>query len=292
MPSSEKNFISVGIPTYNSSNYLNECIKSVISKKRINQIIISDDKSKENEIEKIEEIIKKFKDNSNKDIRLIKNNANLGAFANKLKLIKESTNNFVYILDSDNIAGKNLDLIISKIFKTNNNSNYLFQPNIMYQFSQYPNIAKFISNFQKKYSVKFLPNDTSLDIKDIKDSLILNPGSYELKNFVESVDDLNSNRAEDFLIDKWIFWILNCGNFIVDKYRMIEIAEEGLNLDRKLLSIDAVVFSYLWLNSGSKIKILDNFFHHHRKRKDSVSFIEREDSLYATKYFIKTILKV
>ena len=94
----------------------------------------------------------------------------------------------------------------------------------------------------------------------------------------------------DFLIDKWIFWVLNCGNFIVNKTKMIEIAKEGANLDRKLLSIDAVVFSYLWLNSGNEIKIFEEFFHHHRKRSDSVSFIEKEDSLFATKYFIKAIL--
>tara|TARA_B100001113_G_C21123198_1_gene628392 strand:- start:4800 stop:5678 length:879 start_codon:yes stop_codon:yes gene_type:complete len=285
------NFISVGIPTYNSSKYLNECIESIITKKNVDQIIISDDGSAEDEVVKIENIINSQSNKSHKNIDFIRNRNNLGAFQNKLNLIEKSKNDFIYILDSDNIAGNNLDSIIAKILTSSNSKNYLYQPNKMYQFSKYSKIAKLMSKFKSKYLVQFLNEDTTLNIKDIKNSLILNSGSYNLEDFVDNTDDLKANINSDFLIDKWIFWVLNCGNFIVNKTKMVEIAEEGSNLDRKLLSIDAVVFSYLWLNSGNEIKIIEEFFHHHRKRSDSVSFIEKEDSLFATQYFIKSILE-
>ena len=57
MDDNNKTYISVGIPTFNSSKYLTSCIKSVIKKKSVNEIIISDDCSNEFEIEKIKNII-------------------------------------------------------------------------------------------------------------------------------------------------------------------------------------------------------------------------------------------
>jgi hypothetical protein len=71
---------------------------------------------------------------------------------------------------------------------------------------------------------------------------------------------------------------------------MIDIAEAGLKFDRKILSVDAIVFSYLWLEKGFEIKILNDFYHHHRKRNDSVSFTESEDSVNAIKHFINKVL--
>ena len=92
------------------------------------------------------------------------------------------------------------------------------------------------------------------------------------------------------MVDKWVFWILNCGNFIVNKDYMLPIANKGLEIDRKHLSVDAIVFSYLWLENGLKIKIFREFNHHHRKREDSVSFVESENSVNAIKFFIHKVL--
>ena len=53
----DSNFITVGIPTYNSSKYLKSCLMSVLSLKKVNQIIISDDCSQIDEIEYIEKLL-------------------------------------------------------------------------------------------------------------------------------------------------------------------------------------------------------------------------------------------
>lgn len=290
MSNKSSQYISVGIPTYNSSKYLKTCLKSVVNKKKVNEIIISDDGSTHEEILAIENIVSKFGHIKNKEIKLFKNKKNLGAFQNKLNLIKKSRNDFIYILDSDNIAGKNLDSVISEIFQTTNSSSYLYQPNIMYQFYNSPKISKFMSNFQKKYKVRFLKEGKPLYFNDIRNSLIRNPGSYDISQLAESSTNLTSDLETDFLIDKWIFWVLNCGNFVVYKNHIINIIEKSPIFDKSLLSIDAVVFAYYWLSSGKAIKIIDSFYHHHRKREDSVSFTEKENSSYAIKHFIKLII--
>jgi len=71
----------------------------------VDQIIISDDGSAEEEVVKIENIINLQSNKSHKNIDFIRNRNNLGAFQNKLNLIEKSKNDFIYILDSDNIAG-------------------------------------------------------------------------------------------------------------------------------------------------------------------------------------------
>lgn len=281
--------ISVGIPTFNSSNYLEECLRSLIKQKTIDEILISDDCSKDIELFKIEEIVGKY--NKKLPITIYKNPKNQGAFVNKLNLIHASKNKYIYILDSDNIAGRNLDKIVKKYIFTESSNNILFQPNTMFQFWDYPKLSKLLSFFKKSYIVNFFDNDTLLNIDTVKNHLFLNSGEYdlsELKPGIKVPKKLIFN--EDILKDKWIFWVLNCGNFIVNKNAMIKIAEQGLKFERSLRSIDAVVFSYLWLINGNIIKIPKKFYHHHRKRENSVSYIEKNDSIIALKYFIKKVL--
>lgn len=285
-----KQLISVGIPTFNSSKYLESCIKSVISKKTVGEVLISDDCSNESEFKNIKEIVKQF--GQQKNIRLIRNEKNIGAYENKLKLIENSFHDFIYILDSDNLSGQNLDTIVENLFKNNDlNESYLIQPNIMYQFWKYPKFAKLFCKLNKKYIVKFYESDKVLKSKDIKTSLLLNSGNYDLKNFSKELEvNVQKINYKDTLQSKWIFWVLNCGNFIVNKNAMKDIAKKGLKIDREIRSVDAIAFSYLWLSSGKEIKIINEFFHHHRKREDSVSFTERDNSKKGIEFFIEKVL--
>ena len=50
-------FITVGIPTFNSSKYLFDSLNSVINCTSVNEIIISDDGSSQAEIKKLEQTI-------------------------------------------------------------------------------------------------------------------------------------------------------------------------------------------------------------------------------------------
>ena len=49
----EDNFISVAIPTFYSSHHIEECLKSFIDIPKVNEIIINDDGSSEEEYKKL-----------------------------------------------------------------------------------------------------------------------------------------------------------------------------------------------------------------------------------------------
>ena len=283
----DNKFVTVGIPTYNSSNYIEQCLKSIKNITSINEILISDDGSTTSELKRLQEIILRYQTKFKLDIKLLETPTNVGAYKNKLKLIENSKNEYIYVLDSDNIAARNLDKIINKVLEEDN-PKFLYQPNIMYQFWNYPKLAKLMSPYNKKYIVKFFDSNYILNKSIVKKLLVQNSGTYNLKDYRDKLPPVEN--LEKKLIDKWIMWILNCGNFIVNKRYMIDIAEAGLKFDRKVLSVDAIVFSYLWLENGCEIKILNDFYHHHRKRNDSVSFTESEDSVNAIKYFIDRVL--
>ena len=80
----EKQFISVGIPHYNNSDYISDAIDPLLDDDRISEIVICDDKS--NDLNKLEEIIIKY---NNPKIKLFKNDINLGCYHNKLNTVSK-----------------------------------------------------------------------------------------------------------------------------------------------------------------------------------------------------------
>ena len=97
-----RNSFTLVIPTFNSSQYLKELLNSSLGLTYLNEIIIVDDNSKQSEVDIIENLIthEKYK---NLNIRLEKNNVNLGGFRNKLKGVELSSNELIYQVDSDNV---------------------------------------------------------------------------------------------------------------------------------------------------------------------------------------------
>jgi glycosyltransferase involved in cell wall biosynthesis len=294
MKNKSKLKLSIGIPTYNSSKYLQSCINSVINLRCLDELIISDDSSDKNELEQIKRIVGSFEKKINKEIKVFTNPRNLGAYENKLNLISNSKNSNIYVLDSDNIAGSNLDRVIDENTNDFLNDSLLIQPNTMYQFWNYRRMAKISSKFDSRYIVQFFKRNTSLDIEKIQRYLLLDSGGYDINNYSHDNRFIEKEHAEelDEIINKWIFWILNCGNFIASKERFLQTSNHGLKIDRKLRSVDAIVFAYYWLSEGNEIKILKDFYHHHRKRNDSVSFIESDNSKIAIEHFINEVLSL
>jgi len=95
--------ITCAIPYYENSQFIEETLQWIIKDERVTEIIICDDDSNHRDFEKLIEILKKFK---NPKIKLYKNKKNLGVYLNKIKVISLSTNNWIILLDSDNIILK------------------------------------------------------------------------------------------------------------------------------------------------------------------------------------------
>ena len=259
--------VSAAIPTYNSSKYLNSCINSLKKSKFIDEIIIHDDHSDEDDYEKIIKIVNKYKNTVN--IEIHRNSKNIGAFKNKFENIKKCKNKIVYQIDSDNLASSNLDKVFNFINKENN-PNILYLPSRIYQFREYPKSAKFLSILNKKFKVIYTNEDFIFD-KDI---------------FKQAI-----SQDKKFTINKNINWILNSGNFITHKNSYIATFEDEVN-SKKRYPMDAVAISFFWIKYGGKIKTLKELEHFHRKRQDSVSFVEDDGSYESLQYFRNKFIEI
>ena len=247
------NLVSVAIPTFNSSLYLKDCLKSLLDVQIIDEIIICDDCSNDLEFEKINNIVNNLK--TAKEIKIYRNEQNLGAFINKYENIKKCKNEIVYQIDSDNIASNNLSLVLNLIFMENN-ENYLYLPSKIYQFRKYPNFAKLLSIVSSKYKVTFTNNDFVFDKETIQQAI---------RHNLKVTEDKNLN------------WVLNSGNFVVNRNKYLKVMEKFVTNDIRY-PMDAVAISYFWIATGGSIKTLKTLKHFHRKRSDSVSFVENEGS--------------
>ena len=283
----DKYSFTVAIPTYNSSKYLKECIYGFRDSNYLNEILVGDDYSTAEELEQIKKIIQRAGKYFSFDIKLLENSKNNGAFKNKYNLVESSKNEWVYQIDSDNVPFPKIDQVISNIIKNHNSNTYIYYPSKLTQFWKYKKIAKVFSRVQKKYIVRFAKDLEIFDINKTKNA-INEFLDYDTTGEVEGSPEINSK----FVLDKHIYWVLNCGNFIVNKNQFIDAMKPGLSFSRDIVSMDAVAFSYLWFKYTGSIVLHPQLSHYHRKRFDSVSYIEKEASKISREYFTDKILSL
>jgi glycosyltransferase involved in cell wall biosynthesis len=262
--------ISVIIPTFNSSKYLQQCLNSLINCKSINEIVISDDFSDSENLLNLKKTISNHQ--LKNKIKLYENNINKGAYHNKLDSVKNASSDLVYILDSDNIAGFNLENILDKINKIDDETR-LYVPSKIYHFYNYVNIFTPIYKSLSGKLETFTKND-----------LVIN--SHQIKKIFEGEENIMYEK------NKSIYWILNIGNFIFSKDSFLKNVKNEQNFSREILSMDAVAFTYYWLRNGNNLCLLKEHYHFHRKRKDSVSWTEKENSKISRNHFDKLFLEM
>ncbi len=252
--------ISIAIPTYFSSKYLSILLRSVRNSKFIDEVVISDDSNSNLEKSKIEKILHKFaKDNKSIEFRFVQNKKNLGAFNNKFNVIDLCSNDIIYQIDSDNIAAKNIDFMLSEVLH-NFDSKNIYYPSILKQF--FHNYQYYIS--PNKNLVKLTTENLKVNSKMISDSI---------------------KNDKKITLEKNIYWILNCGNFITSKDDYLDTMSKYYNNKEVPLAADALAISYLWLHSGKEIFLSKNHYHFHRKRDDSVSLSNIKESEKSFSFF-------
>lgn len=97
--------VSIIMPLYNSEQFIEETIKSIINQSYSDwELIIVDDYSNDNSIR----IIEKYKNNGDEKnkIKIIKNQKNFGPAFSRNEAIKESNGRYIAFIDSDDIWKK------------------------------------------------------------------------------------------------------------------------------------------------------------------------------------------
>ena len=84
--------ITVAIPFFNTFQYLESILEPLINSSHVDEIIINDDGS-DYQV-----------DVNHPKVKIFFNDKNVGAFRNKYITISRSSNEWVYLLDSDNIS--------------------------------------------------------------------------------------------------------------------------------------------------------------------------------------------
>ncbi len=250
------NKLSIAIPTYNSSDYLDILLENLILLNNVNEIIVNDDNSSELEKEKLIVIADKFNKKQKIKIKLFFNDENFGGFKNKYITVSRCSSDFVYQIDSDNIPNlKPLKKIIRKLDLVNYN-NSLFLPSSIHPF-RFDHIAE----SKNKNKIVFSKKD-----------MILN------KENIQSVIEKKSN----------IKYLLGLGNPIFHRLTYLDYLKEGLEIHKDIQAACSVALCYYWLKNDGNLHLLKNFHHFHRRHDNSYYLTKQNLSeKMAESFFLK-----
>lgn len=120
--------ISLGIPTYNSSKYLWDCIKPAINCDFIGEIVIQDDGSNQTEYQNIYKIVDSLKTDK---IKIFRSNKNQKAFVNKYLTVEKCNYDWVYLFDSDNWFDESMFDVIKNLDFSKEDTCFIGQKLIM-----------------------------------------------------------------------------------------------------------------------------------------------------------------
>jgi glycosyltransferase involved in cell wall biosynthesis len=225
------NKISLAIPEYNTSQYFTDCIKYALEDDFVDEIVVNDDCSSDHHFKNLIDTIHTL--NSSK-IKLFRNNTNLNAFRNKYQTVFNCSNEWVYLLDSDNYPFEESYQIIREI--------PVDDPNVCYCPQHL-----------------FCKNDNASNYMNISNYDF----GYDLIGIEESKEALNKGV-------EWFNWFVNSGNYIFNRNIYLQCLEKPFkDLDTPLLHADTAAVFYYWLKKGNKFKVVKGLRHHHRLRPDS-----------------------
>jgi glycosyltransferase involved in cell wall biosynthesis len=244
--------ISLAIPFYNTSKYFLDCIKYVVDDDFVSEIVVNDDCSKQEEYDNLLSLV----DGKNK-IKVYRNEKNLGAFRNKYVTVKNCTNQWVYLLDSDNHPFEETYRIIRTIPDDN--------PLICYSPRQL-----------------FCKNDDKIDYENISD--------YTFKYDVIGVEE---TKDAIFKQTKWFDWFINSGNYVINRQMYLDSLKHPFyDENTPLLHADTAAVYYFWLKNGGEFVVVDDLRHNHRLRSESYWNACGTNSMQSVNYYKEQMINL
>ena len=241
--------ITLAIPFYNTSQYFKEAVNYALHNDFVKEIVVNDDCSSEEEWQKLNQIVDTL--NTNK-IKLFRNEINLGGFRNKYTAVKNSTCEWVYLLDSDNHPAETTLEIIQSIENPDPDICYIPQRLLLYKDDGYRNEVFYNFKYEK------------IGIDEAQDALL--------------------KRT------KWFDWFLNTGNFVFNREKYLEKLQSGFDDKDEPVYACSIAFSYHWMSKGGYYKATPDMEYYHRLRNDSYwNACGRNSDLSAQYYHQKII---
>lgn len=243
--------ISLAIPFYNTSKFFLDCIKYSLDNQFVSEIVVNDDCSTPEEWKNLNILVETL---DSKKIKIFRNDKNVKAFRNKYITVTKCTNEWVYLLDSDNYPFENNYDILKEVDQT----------------------LEYICYSPCKLFCKYDHQDEYQTISDYS-------FKYDLIGIEESKDAI-------FKKTKWFDWFLNTGNYFFNKnFYLNSLKEAFLNESVPLLDADTAAAFYFWLKNDGQFKIIQNLSHNHRLRNDSNWYACGQNSQLSVDYYKELI---
>lgn len=119
--------ISLAITSFNRSDSVIESFVQVVHNNLIDEIVIVDDYSKTTSYINLWNLISNL---NNDKIKLYRNDTNLRPFKNKYEAVKKCSNDWIILLDSDNIIDNNYIEVVNGLEKEDD---MIYNPEILYR---------------------------------------------------------------------------------------------------------------------------------------------------------------
>lgn len=198
--------LSICIPNYNRSKYLNNCLNSILLAKSFSslkfEICISDNGSKEN----ITSVINHYKKKGLK-INYNKNKKNLGFGANFYKVVKMAKGEFIWLIGNDDLlyvyALKKLEKLFCKnedvdfyfINSSSLNSKFVFKHKQPFDTKKIPRNLNNFSKVKKSKKTKFFNLIDPLVSWDFMLAMFLT--IHRRKKFIRNLNILDKKKLKD-----------------------------------------------------------------------------------------------
>lgn len=176
--------ITLSITTFNREELLYESIDQVLNDDRISEIIISDDCS---EYELYKRVYNYYR--LVDKVKVTRTDTNIDCYRNKRKAISQASNEWVIILDSDNIISKAYIDCVENLIIAGVNTKTLYQPSFA---RPHFNFTKFESLFVNRHNVAFYMDDPTFQTMLNAMNYFVNRDEY-IKVWEGSVDPVTSD---------------------------------------------------------------------------------------------------
>lgn len=184
--------ITVICPTYNSANFIKKTIDSIVQQDvGIDEIIFSDDGSKDNTLSVINDLMSKHKDI---DYKLLKN-IHKGPGAARNIAIKHANYDWVAFIDSDDIWKKNKISTIKKYINLNKNFNFFCHNEIMVNVNNNQRLLNYCAKYKKN---KLLINQIYISNKFSTSAVVCKKNLFKKCGFFN--EDLMSAQDHELWI--------------------------------------------------------------------------------------------
>ena len=216
-------------------------------------------------------------DNFVDEIVVVDDHSNLDEYGNLIHLVKNLNSSKIKVFRNE----KNLKAFRNKyetVSKCNNDWIYLLDSD----------------NYFSEDSLNYLKEiDLNSNLCYLPSRLLLSSGETVEYQFEEDLIGIVESKKHLKLQTKYMDWILNMGNFLINKNRYLSSLENA-NCDESLnlLHADVFAFSYYWFLSGGKYKIVNGLSYHHRLRENSYWHLCGKKSQESVDYYTQKVLEM